>query len=87
MSAKEVFNAVANQDMVPAPKRASTYATNPTWKMKSYFPELWDQGSRNAEAIAKVEAKVDALSAKLEALDLDGFTSALESLKLRIDVE
>lgn len=65
MNEKQVFDAVTNRDAVPAPTRASTYKTNPTWKMKNYFPELWDQGSRTSEKVDKLTALVEKLTAEV----------------------
>lgn len=87
MSAKELNAAIWDMDNMPAPPSASTHKDNPTWKASSYFKELYERQHETMSKLDRLTAELAALSAKVEALDLEGFVTALESLSLRIDVD
>lgn len=86
MSAKELNAAMWDMDNLPAPPSANTYDQNKTWKASSYLKEQYERTHELKDDVSALSAKVDALSAKVDALDLEGFASALESLRIRIDV-
>lgn len=76
-------------------KMKSAWGTkdNPTWMPESVI-ERTAEGVKDLEdrmpaieaALVDLSAKVDALSAKVAALDLSGLVSALESVRIRLDV-
>lgn len=88
-SKEDIARAVIETDGVhDVPKRwRGANQANAHWKLQSVNEFIGDRVLDNADAIRDLEAKVDKLAAAVGGLDLAGFTEALESLRLRVDVQ
>jgi hypothetical protein len=85
---KDIVKALAKTDGVfdVGDKMKRSDPDNGEWQLESILAFIGDRAVDNMDAINALDEKVHALSAKVDSLDLSGLVTALESLKLRIDV-
>lgn len=83
--ADEVYKRLVHEDGWPVPAEWGAPG-NDHWQLPSVSTHLGNQIAATRRDVSDLDEKLSALTEKVNALDLSGLVSALESLKLRIDV-